>query len=624
MGINDGKEQAKGQQQVPNVNGGVGGPTQQSNGGNAVSGRVAAIGFSLSASSLPILNTSKGSEYTTQFASFLQEAYDKDINNKNKQPKITVLDNAIKQRIAYSVVVVSMLLNARVNYFTILLESTGRGPMRANAIAAEIKTAEKIQNSKDIRIYTADDAIDGVLHNEIRAALAEQYGDMEMVPVDGVVIPTKAVIAYDFCRNIATIGYNACFLDYMLSSGNLKDINIADAKKEAGQTFLRIESNMSRTQLKNLVGDPIRSDFAIKLIEAPVNQQFQSLNLGESPSDLVITTGYVDAIPTPVALPTMPGQAPVTVLRMMPNIVLTSVFPLVGTLGYAMLGLVSSLVMTNQNMWLAGVLPKDKHNTGALNIFTNLENNPNGVGAVLELAGKERTNDETYAVLKQMFLNEVAVSMDVPSFGPETTYLSVFAVAAQQTNQQARAGASAEIIRTANELTNGIFPIDFPVNEIFIGKGVNVPTGTWADKTGERDIRDVDLTFILAQTGDIALANDWAFSNTPKDINGKDPYVEKTKVIASVIPDAEITRKSIRVTFTPKFIKTLADASTAAGLDARYEPEIIFAATTNYDIMNSYFGAAGISNAAGFAKQQMNGNQGFNYNPYGAMGYGRY
>lgn len=621
MGIHDknGNGQNTG---APNANAGVNPSQQQPDESMNTRGAVASIGFGLSAANLPILNTNKGSEYTTQFVTFLKEAYDKNISNKAKQPKIVVLDNAIKQRIAYSAVVVAMLLNAKVNYFVILLEATGRGPVKANAMAAEIYAAEKIPNNNNrIRIYTADDGIDKELHSEIRNALFEAYGDVEMYPVDGVVIPSRVQPSYDFCHNIATISYNACFLEYMLAGGLIKDINIATAKNEAGMSFLRIESNMSRTQLKNLVGDPVRSDFAIKLIESPMNQQYSSLNLGESPNDLTLTTGYVDAIPTPVPVPTVPGGPINSVLRMRPNVVITSVNPAVPTLGYAMLAIVSSLVMTNQNMWLASVMPKDKHNTGALNLFANLENNANRVGAVLDLSNKDRTLDEVYAVLRQMFMQDVMVTLDVPSFGPETSYLSAFAVAAQANSTPAKTAAAADIIKSAHELTNGNFPADFPINEIFIGSAINVPIGTWADKTGDRDIRDIDLAFILSQTGDINLANDWAFSNTP---TGKDPYVEKVKVIAKVIPDAEISRKAIRVTFTPRFITTLADASQRAGLDARYEPEITFAETTNYDIMTAYYGAAGVSNAAGFARQQFNGGQGYNYNPFGTVGYGRF
>lgn len=625
-GDEDNNVSSQGSKPSVNPNQGAGPDQQQVQIKNQYVG-VANIGFGSSIGNLPILNTNKGSEYTTQFVAFLKEAFEKNFPVKSKQPNIVVLDNAIKQQLAYSSVIVSVLLNAKVNYFVILLEATGRGPVRASAMASEIYNAEKMPmqgNRGAIKIFTADDGIDKVLHNEISQAILEQYGDAVGInPVDGIVIPARTQPSYDFCHNIAAVAYNACFLEYTISSGQLKDINIANAKNASGQSFLRIESNMSRVQMKNLVGEPVRSDFAIKLIESPLlNGNYQSLNLGETPHDLSVVTGYVDAIPTPVPVQTMPGGPVGSVLRMRPNVIITSINPAVPTLGYALLGLVSSLVMTNQNMWLACVTPKDKHNTGALNLFTNLEANPNNIGAVLDLSPKERSLDETYAVLKQMYLQDVMVTLDVPSFGPETSYLSAFAVAAQAGQTKAKTVASNDIIKTAHELTNGGFPLDFPANEIFVGGSVNVPTGTWFDKTGERDIRDIDLPFILTQPGDIGLANEWAFSNITS--TGKDPYVEKVKVIAKVIPDAEISRKAIRVTFTPKFIMTLAEAARSAGLDAKFEPEVVFAETTNYDLMSAYYGSTGVSNASGFARQHFNAGNGFNYSPYANVGFGRY
>jgi len=569
------------------------------------------------------MQANQGSDYTIGLTKTINESY------KNLpasiRPKVSILDKEVIKNLAYSAIVVSNETDATVNYFTILLEATGRKAMKAIEIVNEVENAKKVPGARPM-IYTADDAIDNVLHKEVHSALIKEYGDRKQaLSVDGLVVHTHHGDDTVLASKLAAIAYNACAVDAALERGDIKDLNIEQTRNVSPNTMLKIDSNMSKMQGQSEVEEPVRSDWSVELNMVDTSSQMTSLNMQNNKNTLTKVSGFVDAIPEIVTIPTMPGAPANVQTTFRPHVVITSNSVHTPTIGYMLLGLVNSLVMTNQNMWLASLTPTDsKHNVGALNLFSNLENDQTGVGQSLaaELGSKDKHPDQKYALIKQMFTLAPMLSMDIESFGPQTFYKSILAAAAQPGNGQDKLAAAQELVTVASWLTSGNFPADFPIDQIFVNSGIVVPTGTWADKSGDRDIRDIDLAFIASHKGDTNLMTKWALSNLPKESTGTDPYLAKVEVISQIIPEAEITGKAIRVTFSNKFITTLSNAATAAGLDVRYEPEIKFAENQNIAILGNYLANAGIDNAAGFARQQMHQGNNFATN-YSGMGYNR-
>ena len=562
-----------------------------------------------------------GSEYTNKFAENLNKAYA--TLPAAERPKVNVLDKEVIRKLAYSTIVVSMKSKDIVNYYTIVLETTGRKPLTSGEIMAEINSYSK--QGQTPPIYTTDEAINIPLHEEIRKALSAEHGQVKFVSVDGLVVPAGHD-EENISIRIAAIAFSACKAEKIMIEGTAQDLNIRAAKSQTPNMFLKLESNLLKGTIRNEVESAVRSDWQVELDIVNTASNMQTLNLEESKVPLAITTGYVDAIPENTTISVMPGQPPVTGVRLHPHIVIASNSVFAPTPGYALLGLISALVMTNENMWLAAVAPKDDkksmRNVGALNILTNLENSQNGVGTVLDLSTKTLSTDEVYDTLKRMFLLDPVVSYDIESYGTETHYSSMFALAAQPGESKVKIAAAKQIISAANHLTDGAFPADYPIHEIFVDSGVIVPLGTWSDKTGERDIRDIDAAFVATQTQDPKMVYTWALSNIPNN-NGMDPYLTKVDLISKLIPDAVITGKASRVTFKANFINTLIQSAMAAGLDATYEPAIKFVETTNLNVMSTYIQGAGVSNAAGFARQTSVQN-GHMYNtPYTNVGYGR-
>lgn len=608
--VND-KQNTTEQVEQPSVN-----MTQQGfTGGSA--GEIS-LGFGSGLSGL--MSANQGSDYTLGVAQSLIKIYD--ASQKNIKPKVHVLDKERFTNLAYSAVVVSLKSKDIVNYFIVLLEETGRKPLTASEVMGEWEASVKIPGSTPL-IYTADDAINSILHKEIVEALKHEYGNVTYQTVDGIVLHKGHADLAVIGPMLATIAYNACYVESQIDTGNCRDLNIEKAvQAQRGNKQLRFESNMNKSVCLNEVGMPVRTDWKLDLcLVNTQNQNTVILNQANAKNVISRVGGFVDAIPENVTLQAIPGTPAVTGLRFRPQIVVTSNSAETPTMGYMLLGVASSLVMTNKNMWLAALRPTDKKvNVGALNIISKVDE---GEGQRIDFTSKNYNIQQVYAGISTMFPLDPVVSVDIESFGPQSFYTSVLAAAAQPGMSDEKRGAGQAIVDCAHWLSGGRFPADFDPNEIFTNEGVVIPLGTWSDKVGDRDIRDIDLTFLAAHTDDMNVINKWVLSSLPSSASGFDPYIARVDIISKLIPTAEITGKAVRVTFTSKFITTLANSLTAAGMNVRYEPEIKFTEDANLSIMASHLSGAGIQGATGFAKEIVQAGPSY-HTGYIQAGMGRY
>lgn len=570
------------------------------------------------------MQSSGGSEYTHTIAKTLTKVYEN--ANVSVLPTVSTLDKEILPTLSYSCVFVSMKLNNEISYYIILLEKTGRAPLEAQSMMAELNNAQR-QPGSFPSIYTTDDAINTILHNEIIAALQDNYGNMKIKSADGIVLPAEHDNIEDLAPMLAKLAYDACILTLNIgSNGAVDDLDMVvaiDKFKSQNNKKIRYESIMSRQIRNNALNKPVRSDWTIDLTLVDTSAYAQSLNMENTKSVITRTSGFVDALPEEVILPQAPGVYNNQIIKSIqcrPHIIVTSNSAESPTIGYMLLGLISSLVMTKREMWLGALRPTDpKNHVGALNVITKIDD---GEGAKLDLTNKKYSMEEVYAVISRMFPLEPVISVDIESFGPQSFYMSALTAASQSSNILARENASKMIIQTAHHLTHGLFPIDFNPNEIFAHDSILVPMGTWSDKTGIKDIREIDLAFIASHIDDINIINKWILSNVSSNVSGQDPFLSKVDVISKIIPSARVTGKATRCTFNAKFINMLSSAVIQAGLRVDYEAEIKFTENANLSVLSSCFNTAGIGgNVTGFAREAIQ--TGPNYNtPYTHTGFG--
>lgn len=577
---------------------------------------VPSLGFG---SGLHLMASGNGAEYTSTIGKYMQELY----AQLPDKPKVHVLDRERITNLNYSCIVVSLPnKNGEVCYHITLLSSTGLEVLKASDIVAEARRVMRDANSQ-ARIYTPSDAINSRLNDVVLRELSAVYKDAAYIPCDGTVIPATGLVTEEVAKRAAVIAYNAVKAEAMLSGGEIADLNVRDAlqmSRENGRRGLRLEYNMYPTTVLDIVGKPARQDFKVDLVEI-AQETFFEMN-ADTTKRLLSVGGFVDAIYEDIPMQQFqPSMSPVFTRRLHPNIVITNNDALSPTQGFMFLGIAAATLMTRPELWipsLAAIDHKSRNNPGGLNILTNIEGEQQGTP--LDLSPKKVTTEQQYAVLKQMYSLSPIISYDVEVFGPNAHYASVIGAAADPNNSN-RAACLDEIIQTCVQLTDGLFPHDFSTADIFATDGVVVPLGHWMDKNGERDIRDVDLAFVANQTGDMSIINKWAGTSLPHTVTGIDPYLTRVEVIEQLMPDADITGKAIRVTFTNKFITTLTQALERAGLSPRYESSVILNEQYNTSQFNDYLAAASLGNINMGSHGGVSGNSMFT--PYGFMGFGR-
>ena len=584
---------------------------------------------------MKLMSSNKAADFATAIYKGIVNVYS--TSEDAKQLNVTLLDKNVTAGLAYSYIVVSRLVDKTISYFVIILEATGREPMTAEEIIAEYNSVIKTKQSSR-NLYTTGEAINTYLREMIVERLQGVYKDSEkysFVSADALTIPF-VLDDVDLISPIAgSIAYNALSVLNASKDPSRTDLNIAIGNRETGNAVLETSSSIGRTTSTDELGNPIRSDFKLELgVRQNTNtgnvNYAEELNKVNSNTVLTKVCGFVEAYPEELQMP-LPNGAIARQTRLHPQIVLTYIGAAKPTIGFMLFGLVSSLIMTNKDMWLANLLPDgSKYNVGVLNAITDIEGN--GSYEVLDLdasagKGKEKkyNADKIYSLVNEMFKLSPIISVDVPDYGPNTFYMSVLSAAASGVNNANTQGALKTIIETAHVLTNGNFPLNYNPAEIFLHEGVLVPLGSWREpKTGAvRDIRDIDLTMVMSETADMEVARRWVASGVPARLSNLDPYLTKVDIISLITPKAKITGRGVRVTFTTKFINELSTAVAAAGLTVRYESEVKLLEQNNFNFTNGLISNAVLNNVAGFARPNVVAGPGLRMN-YSNVGFGRF
>lgn len=579
------------------------------------------IGFGGVVNGVNFLTDSKGSEYTNEIAKTISEVYDK-LNDGEVNLSVLVLDKEVDNNsLSYSAIVVSSVekSNDTVSYYTILLGSTGQKPMTAGEINAEIEGLKNSPAGYKPRIYTIDDAVNGILNEIICAKLAQKYNAKTARPVDGVVVidVENGVSLKDVANNLAILAYNAIYADELVPTAD-DDLNIAEAKEDVPTSVFNITTNLSKSPIYNVIGEPVRADWKVNLSLIEGNKQSDVMNSVNPDLDLAGVTGYIEAIPqtdpniSKLYSGTVPPGTPINDIRLRPQIIITDLATRAPTAGFALLSLISSLVMTEKDMYVRALFPTDKKNhVGYLNRITKVNNND----AVLPISDNKYTENDIANAILSMFTLEPVLSLDIQNYGPQSFYTSVFAKAARpltdkehENNEKIAAGRY--IVELAHNLTDGHFPDNFPADNIFTDQGIIVPIGYYETNNGLRDIRDIDLTFILSKTDNEELGTAWSQSSV---LGYSDNFITKTNVISQLCKDAKITGKAIRVTFTNAFLSELANAASRAGFRCKYKTEFTINPTRSINVVSSYFDRAAIADGRQSFLNYQGINRGANY-----------
>jgi len=575
--------------------------------------RPQSIGFQ---NNLVLMGGAQSSEYTNTIVRIMSKKYEQVAS----KPAIHILDREHNSTLSYSYIVVSLAGgNGEVYYHVTLLEETGLKPLTASGFVSAVTDAIRERNAQP-KIYTPSDAYNPLLNDLILKDLGVSYPKAKnFISVDGVVLHSSNIELEDLALRVAAIAYNSVYTEGVLSNGNMTDLNLSDALNADRNTFMKIEQNVYATTVPNFTGTPTRQDFKLDLVQLTKDTGFE-LN-DSARKQLVSVGGYIEAIAEAIPMQQQQmGMQPVSINRLHPNIVLTNIDTISPTAGFMMLGVATGGIMTAPELWLNALTNMPAHannNPGVLNILTNIENGQAGVP--LDFSAKDVTPEEQQAAIYKMYSLAPILSIDIEVYGPQSYYTSLLAAAVTPSAGNIRTEALHEIVDVCVQLTNGHFPATYNIDEIFTGDGVVIPLGYWMDKTGERDIRDIDLAFVAKHTNDIQTVNKWNTTSFPRALTGIDPFLTRTEIISTIIPDSIINGKAIRATFTSAFVQTLTAAMERCGVSARYEATTVINQNYSTTQFTDYLSSAGLSGNGGFARQNTFNGSGYSV-PYGYMG----
>lgn len=550
------------------------------------------LGFGGPIGGYNFMTTNKGSEYTTEISKYIKEAYARKREEGCELEVITFDKELDTTVLSYSVIVVCLLDKEedRVNYFSILLGSTGQAPLTAQEINNEIELTKNSAPGYRPRIYTIDDAINDTLYEIVSEKLAQRFSAKFANPVDGVVVldyDNDADIK-DVAMNLANMAYNAVYAESIVPTAS-DDINITVAKEDLQNAQFQIITNMTKSPTVSPIGEAIRSDWKVGLILSDGNKQTDIMNSISPDIHIANVTGFIDAIPhedpeiTKLYTGTVPPGTPINNIRMQPQIIVTGMGTQVPTPGFALMAILSSLVMTERDMYVKALFPTDKKNhVGFLNRITKVNNSD----AVLEIANSKYDENQVANAILSMFTLNPVVSLDIQNYGCQAFYTSLFAKAARPDNSPEKVGAAKYIIELAHNLTNGRFPLNFDINNIFTNQGIIIPMGYYRTNEGIRDIRDIDLTFIMSKTDNEDLAKAWVQSSVSGYV---DNFITRVNVISQIVKDAVITSKAVRVTFTSDFIYALQQAATEAGFSCKFKSDFSINPVQSIAVDSNYF-----------------------------------
>lgn len=576
-------------------------------------------GRSIGASGFGFMARGTGGEYTRQF----EEALNKLLAaQKDSGIEFTVhtLDRDLEPRLRYSYVALCGYYEGNAVYHTFVLEATGKKPATVREVSESFKQiAQATHGNNAVRdeLYVAGDAIDGVVINGFKKLIGDMYKNRlsrDPITLDGMVITHHMVADEESIRVATAIGYNSIAAELAQVALGFSDVNIVDKTKEMESgSYLNLRFDPTHDDIPNEVGNPMRADFRLELTKVSTTKTY-GVNDGDAPEVVATVSGYIDAIPENTVITNPQGMAIGNGMRFHPHIIITNIDVEYPTLGYALLAYATSMIVTRKDVILRILMPQPGdavvNDWGVLNLITNIDNNENGGTIIGSKVQAKLTQEQVARYIDEMFSLPPVVSIDVELNGPNYGYLSALTTAAKikknpatKEERTSAKHAAEEIVSKTCDLTGGIFPEDYNINDIFYNSGVLRPAGYWIDKNGhKRDIRRFSLDY---KANTLETMTELVNASYGIDNGVADSFARNIDVYAKFGDTAVVTGKIIRVTFTPGYTETLTAALADAGFKYSYDASATFQISqNNFAAAGTFASAAGIkTNVTSFAQQ---------------------
>lgn len=536
---------------------------------------------------------------TSQAMRAIVEATDKIAEGEIDQPvqfSFLALDGEKEGLLISALVVAATLKNSGsekfVAYHTLLLAQTARG---VSAVEAQWGNGIKFE-----RLVVPADAYDATLRGRVVEVVRGKFPGYTLIDAESNAVPADLDLrSEEAVRNVIA---NATTAASVMLATMVADDSWTITPELAQQTFQN-EIKASWGHFVDLNGQPVRGDVVLEMSMLTGKQQqnqsgeFQ-YNTSQAKTLITQILGYIDLVSTPSMASNQFGfgaQGNMATnaddLKIYtPRLVITNIDAPddVCELPVILQGLGTLQSLYNENRWIGCLIQQHKngaqHTEGGMNIrdlsAIGLEvpqQMPVGyMGGDLPKAGRlplssANVNEAMLAaaITTYFHMEPLLFSMDVPESGPSSWITSVFAAAARGDAQ-----AIQDLFDAADLLTHGKFTPIYKANNggtmkapVF-NDNMYVNNGFYFAAGGKRDIRDGDYLAVLNATGDSELEtiNDWSNLQANSEVDPMFRLTETRRIQQGLFESMTITGRSVRVTFNPTFIYSIAAAVAEAGV----------------------------------------------------------
>lgn len=499
-----------------------------------------------------------GSEYLLKMSTNLTEIY-KTADKKYNIDIHPIDNNSVGIRFSCIAVCIysSNAVQNTVAFHILVLEATGE----------EIPPLTESWNGQQIEIIrTTSDAVDSLLMEAITNMLGSYYPQKRLHFADATVVPRD--FNPEDKNKMHGLAFNtgiACCNHLEITSPDFQDINIARSSKNSN---LIIKVGIPRTQIESATGEPIRADILINFRSQLPNQPNQrqiSPNAMDREISVSELAGYIDTIYSPVdpnlAYNPFIMNQPAPTQKYAARFVITN---LASNLAYTpasvLLALSTVIAVRDENNWIQAFRPSpdtglDLRDIGALNLEANLEKNASGVGDKIDTKSMDFTLTNLSQYIGALFRQGLVVSLDVPEYGPQMWYLSLFLEA--YTNPV----AADYLIACADKLTNGGFSCYFPKGTPIFADCQRIHMGyCYLNDDVKRDIRTIDyvaVANIVESKRNTQLLRDWSDTIYRTEYPEDQRLFAQAKILKGMVKELKITGKARRLTFSTAFFEAL-------------------------------------------------------------------
>jgi len=518
-----------------------------------------------------------GSEYYNSVKTALIEIYK--LADRSVDIGVVELSRATDPALDFSCILVATRLQNMpelgVAVYIILLAETGE----------EIQPYSDQIYDRTVMIYRVpSDAINDILVRKARRIIETAYNTNKVLFVDGTVVnsnfnPVNKTQVHRLALTAAMAGVT----ELNSRTPGFKDLNLANLNKR-GQA--QVDVTFARQTLEDAAGNVYRSDVLINFSDRKVvDRDSRQMNTGDRNANFSTLSSFVDAVWFPAQDPNgglgqafAPQQMAQTRKFVARQVITDITANVAQTTASVLLALSTALALRPSSNWIQAFRPMavskkelDITDPGAYNYEGNLPvpqpsgilaTNTSGFGLPIDTKSDDFKSEQLGMYIAALFNSDLMISMDIPEYGPQTHYLSVFMAAARGVD-----GAYKRIIQSANELTNGEYAKHFQMGTpLFATQSERIHAGTWVDNQGnKRDLRDFDYAAVANIVGqrNPAMIREWSDTFLRLEYPENLRLEARRKMLMQLSNDtAKFTGYYQRVTFTGAFLSAL-DAAIA-------------------------------------------------------------